>query len=277
MKALKLLTCTSMLLAGSALASGEPHSDWSYYANAYLSSAHSSFAYAGVNDHVTTSDEGSEAIMHLSDTVNQDDLGGGVAVGFRHAMGHDQYVGFEINQQLNTSKAELNTSNNLSYTGLGTDDYHTLPLNIDQEFRLKSQLNFFVTYGFEMTHQNWLYVKAGPSVARLKESALSSIDFFEGDSDAYYTNTSIQTSSSSKHIRGLGVGLGLQHQLTDHLSFVAEYDYFYYGKHNISTLSQAFTLTEDNDDEDDIVSTGEVTRKVKVASSAVKLGFSYDF
>ena len=274
------LLATGLLCTDSALA----RQGWSYHVGGYVAASQNSFEYSALNGFsASASDDDDDhfyatAVTDFSGMSNQNAIGYGFAFGINHISHSNQLLGLEVDAQFNAKSADLQNSWNLSSPAINDDDHGALPENIDSNFRLKYQINFPVVYGFQLFNQdNWFYLKAGLSLAKFKESAFNSIDFYHEEAEDHYVGSHMNTSASQKSIWGSDFGAGIRHYLGDHMMLFAEYDYYYFGKHTISTLSQEFTLVSENDADRELISTGSVDRQVKIASSAFKVGFGYEF
>lgn len=286
---LKRLTVSSIcLFSGMLSCQGMAAQGWSLSGGIYASAGRSNFQYTATNQYSTTitddddSDATAAAIVDSTDLAKQNNFGIGYVLHADRFFHQDQFWGIEVDSQNFGNSTNLASSWNISVGAWYVDDHSNLPENIENKFQMENQTNFSLAYGFELDQQgNWLYMKVGPSVARIKESAVSSIDIYnEHADDAGYgdrfLSSNINNSSSKQSIWGGGFGLGLRHYFNKRVMLFAEYNYYYYGNLNISTLSQAFSL-DTVDGNNTLTSTGGVTRKVKISSSSFKTGLAIVF
>lgn len=276
------LACASVLAVSGLASTTAQAQGWNYYVSGFAAATQASFDYSSVNDYDAYADSdisdyfNARGVINTTHAAEQTGLGGGYSIGLQRQF-HEHYsLGLEVSEQFNGNLARAAGSWNLSLGNWAEDDQSAIPLNVNSELHLKHQLSFELTYGIRLPNKtDWLYVKAGPSIARLKESAVSSIDasaYADANPERFVDN-SINTSSSTRSIWGTTFGAGYLHSINNWLFLFAEYNYAYYGQHNISTLSQNFVVTSDLGN--DITSVGDITRKVKVVSSSIKLGLGF--
>lgn len=280
------MTAASILLVAGLVNtdSAAARQGWNYYVDGFVAAGKTNFDYTALDSYSASASDDMDqhyyatGITDFSSMSSQNGVGYGLALGVSRYLCQNQLLGLQVSAQFNSRSAEIQNSWNLSSSSLNDDDHGALPENIDNSFRLKYQINFPVIYGFELFNQdNWFYFKAGLSIAKLKESAFNSIDFYHEESNDYYVGSHMNTSGSERSVWGSDFGAGVRHYFDEHMMLFVEYDYYYFGKRDISTLSQNFTIVSANDSGRSLISTGSVTRKVKIASSAFKVGFGYEF
>ena len=272
----RLALCSAIAVAGLAGNTASAHG-WNYYIAGYAAATQASFDYSALNDYSgsidTDEDFDASGLTHTTQVADQTSLGGGYTFGIELQFQHNQFLGLNVSEQFNSDQAKAASSWNLAVGDWSEDDQSAIPLNVENSFRLKHQLQLTLAYGIQLPNKtDWLYVKAGPSVAQLKESSVSSIDIdaFSDSTEERLVSDNINTSASTHSVWGPSIGIGYRHHLSDHVVLFAEYDYAYYGQQNISTLSQNQTVTTNKGN--DLTATGDITRKVKVISSSIKAG-----
>jgi len=227
---------------------------WMFYVGAFLGSYRADYSY-GAN-YFSNAASGTNQVINFD--TNQQGISGGGQVGVLYHFHNTYFLGFVFSGMMNANKARLSPAID-DAVGASGDTF-----DINNEFRINANYDMALTLGADITPRTHVYAKLGGAFASFTQHLFVT----QSQSIPFPIPDFVQT--SSRTIWAWLLGAGLTYDISKWVSTFIEYDYYDYGRYNLSILDRiAPRIT--------VAQADRLTQNVDINASMFRIGLNINF